>query len=300
MNGLQITATRFLRYRKLVLACNLVIYPLYLNRIRGNSEECRMNRTNQKGYAVITGASSGIGAEFAKRLAKEGYPLVLVARRRERLEDLAKSLSTECVIMTADLSDMDACKKFVEDLSNMNIDVFINNAGFGFCGETVNIEDETELNMIDLNVKSLHLLTKLMLRRMVSKNQGYILNVASSAGLLPAGPYMSAYYATKAYVTSFTRGVAEELRQKKSNVYIGCLCPGPVDTEFNKVANVEFALKGISAEYCANYAISQMFQKKITIVPSLKMKAAVFFSRFIPVSLYVKIGAKQQKKKIYR
>ena len=254
----------------------------------------------KNGYAVITGASSGIGTEFAKRLAKEGYPLVLVARRRERLEELAKTLQTECIVMTADLSNMDACKALVNDLAGLDIDVFINNAGFGFCGETVNIEDETELNMIDLNVKSLHLLTKLVLKKMVSRNEGYILNVASSAGLLPAGPYMSAYYATKAYVTSFTRGVAEELRQMKNNVYIGCLCPGPVDTEFNKVANVEFALKGISAEYCVNYAITQMFKKKITIVPSLKMKAAVFFARFIPVGLYVKIGAKQQKKKIYR
>lgn len=253
----------------------------------------------KKGYAVITGASSGIGTEFAKRLAKEGYPLVLVARRKERLEELAKALQTDCIVITADLSDMDACKKFMDDISELNIDVFINNAGFGFCGETVNIDDETELNMIDLNVKSLHLLTKLVLKKMVSKNQGYILNVASSAGLLPAGPYMSAYYATKAYVTSFTRGVAEELRQRNSNVYIGCLCPGPVDTEFNKVANVEFSLKGISAEYCANYAITQMFKKKITVVPSFVMKAAVILARFIPVSLYVKIGAKQQKKKIY-
>lgn len=254
----------------------------------------------KKGYAVITGASSGIGAEFAKRLAKEGYSLVLVARRKERLEELAKTLKTECVIMTADLSDMSACRKLMQDLSEIDIDIFINNAGFGFCGETINVDNEIELNMIDLNVKSLHLLSKLVLDHMIAKNKGYILNVASSAGLLPAGPYMSTYYATKAYVTSFTRGVAEELRQKHSDVYIGCLCPGPVDTEFNKVANVEFSLKGISAEYCANYAITQMFKKKITIVPTFKMKAAVVLSRLIPVSLYVKIGAKQQKKKIYR
>lgn len=254
----------------------------------------------KKGYAVITGASSGIGAEFAKRLTKEGYSLVLVARRKERLEELAKALKTECVIMTADLSDMSACRKLMQDLSKIDIDIFINNAGFGFCGETINVDNEIELNMIDLNVKSLHLLSKLVLDDMVAKNKGYILNVASSAGLLPAGPYMSTYYATKAYVTSFTRGVAEELRQKHSDVYIGCLCPGPVDTEFNRVANVEFSLKGISAEYCANYAITQMLKKKITIVPTFKMKAAVVLSRLIPVSLYVKIGAKQQKKKIYR
>ena len=254
----------------------------------------------KKGYAVITGASSGIGAEFAKRLAKEGYPLVLVARRVERLEELAKKLGTECLIKSVDLSDMDACRQLMEELADLDLDIFINNAGFGYCGETINIKDEIELSMIDLNVKSLHLLTKIVLKQMVKNNKGYILNVASSAGLLPAGAYMSAYYATKAYVTSFTRGVAEELRQMGSNVYVGCLCPGPVETEFNKVANVEFALKGITANYCANYAISQMFKRKITIVPSFKMKAAILLSKFAPVNLCIKIGAKQQKKKIYR
>ncbi len=253
-----------------------------------------------KGYAVITGASSGIGTEFAKRLAKEGYRLVLVARRRERLEHLAQELDTDCMILTADLSDMVECKRIMKELESVDIDVFINNAGFGYCGETLTIETETELNMIDLNIKAIHLLSKLALDMMIDKNKGYVLNVASSAGLLPAGPYMSAYYATKAYVTSYTRGVAEELRRKHSNVYIGCLCPGPVDTEFNKVANVEFALKGITANYCANYAITQMFNKKITIVPALKMKALVVLARFLPTKLYIRIAAKQQRKKIYR
>lgn len=253
-----------------------------------------------KGYAVITGASSGIGTEFAKRMVKEGFPLVLVARRRERLEQLAKELDTECMILTADLSNMDECKRIMKELDSVDIDVFINNAGFGYCGETLTIETATELNMIDLNVKAMHLLSKLALDKMVERNKGYILNVASSAGLLPAGPYMSAYYATKAYVTSYTRGVAEELRRKHSAVYIGCLCPGPVDTEFNKVANVEFALKGISAYDCANYAITQMFKKKITIVPAFKMKALVVLARFIPTKLYIRIAAKQQRKKIYR
>lgn len=253
-----------------------------------------------KGYAVITGASSGIGTEFAKRLAKEGYPLVLVARRRERLEKLAKELNSECIILTADLSNMDECRRMMQELDSVEIDVFINNAGFGYCGETLTIETETELNMIDLNVKAMHLLAKLVLDKMVERNKGYILNVASSAGLLPAGPYMSAYYATKAYVTSYTRGVAEELRRKHSNVYVGCLCPGPVDTEFNKVANVEFALKGITADFCANYAITQMFKRKITIVPAFKMKALVVLARFIPTKVYIRIAAKQQRKKIYK
>lgn len=254
----------------------------------------------EKQYAVITGASSGIGVEFAKRFAKEGYKLVLIARRKERLEELAKALDTECMIVTADLSDMNECKRVAEELQTVDVDVFVNNAGFGYCGETLNIETDIELNMIDLNVKAMHLLTRLFLDRMVKADKGYILNVASSAGLLPAGPYMSSYYATKAYVTSYTKGVAEELRRRKSNVYIGCLCPGPVDTEFNKVANVEFALKGITANYCANYAVTQMFQKKITIVPAWKMKALVTFSRFLPNCIYIRIAAKQQRKKIYK
>ncbi len=254
----------------------------------------------KKGYAIITGASSGIGTEFAKRLAKEGYPLVLVARRKERLEQLAESLETECIVITADLSDMNICKQLIKNLETKEVDILINNAGFGYCGESLNIDNQIELNMIDLNVKALHLLTKLVLEKMVEKNKGYILNIASSAGLLPTGPYMSTYYATKAYVTSFTRGLAEELRRMKSDVYVGCLCPGPVDTEFNKVANVEFSLKGISANYCANYAITQMFRRKITIIPAFTMKVVVLLSKFIPAKLYARIAARQQRRKIYR
>ncbi len=250
-------------------------------------------------YAVITGASSGIGTEFAKRLAKEGYRLILVARRKERLEELAKTLDTECVLLTADLSALEDCQKLCKELDAYPISVLINNAGFGYCGEILTIEDETELSMVDVNIKAVHYLTKYALRKMVAENAGYILNVASSAGLLPAGPYMSTYYATKAYVTSFTRGIAEELRRMKSKVYIGCLCPGPVNTEFNQVANVEFALKGITPSYCANYAVDQMWKKKITIVPTFQLKALTVLSRFLPVKWYLRIAAKQQRKKIY-
>lgn len=128
------------------------------------------------------------------------------------------------------------------------------------------------------------------------KDRGFILNVASSAGLIPAGPYMAAYYASKAYVASLSRAVACELRQSHSHVYVGCLCPGPVDTEFNDVANVRFALKGISAEYCANYAIDRMMKHKTVIVPTLRMKLATTCGRFLPQSLYIKIVSHQQKK----
>ena len=109
---------------------------------------------------------------------------------------------------------------------------------------------------------------------------------------------MATYYATKAYVTSLTRAIATELKEQGSRVYIGCLCPGPVDTEFNDVANVNFALKGITASYCANYAVDQMKKRKVVIVPTLTMKCTVFFSRIIPQNLYIKLTGNQQKKKL--
>lgn len=256
------------------------------------------NRRSKINYAVITGASSGIGAEFAKHLAKKGYPLVLIARRKEQLETLSQSLETECVTICTDLSKIDECSHVMEQLKNKKIDIWINNAGFGCCGNISDVNTLTELCMIDLNVKAMHMFTKFALNQMKDNDSGYILNVASSAGLLPAGPYMTTYYATKSYVTSFTRGIAEELRRKKSNIYVGCLCPGPVDTEFNNVAGVKNALKGITARACVDYALKQMFRKRVTIVPTAKMKLAVFFSRFIPTKLNIKIAANQQQKKM--
>ncbi|MGN0351824.1 MAG: SDR family NAD(P)-dependent oxidoreductase [Roseburia sp.] len=251
-------------------------------------------------YAVITGASSGIGVEFAKRLVKKDYHLILVARRQERLEKLKKKLGTPCDIITADLGKEEECYRLFEEIKDKEIEVFINNAGFGDCGAFLEGDLEKELNMIQVNVKAVHLLTKLVLRKMEKQNAGYLLNVASSAGLMEAGPYMATYYATKSYVTSLTQGIAQELKEKGSNVYIGCLCPGPVDTEFNNVANVEFALKGITPGYCASYALKQMYRKKVVIIPTLQMKAAMTFGRFLPRSIYVKIASHQQKKKIYK
>lgn len=265
--------------------------------------EQQENRMKRKTWAVITGASSGIGYEFAKCLAKEGYSLILVARRKERLEKAAGELEAEyrqirCLSFQADLSKLEECERLIHWLSGRKVGVFINNAGFGTCGYFPTTDLAKEMRMIDVNVKAVHFLTKQILRKMQRQGGGYILNVASSAGLFPAGPYMAAYYATKAYVTSLTRAVAEELRQKGSTVYIGCLCPGPVDTEFSDVANVEFALPGISAEYCARYAVSQMKKKKTVIIPTLQMKAAVFAGRFISQNFNIRVIAYQQKKKM--
>lgn len=254
----------------------------------------------KKKYAVITGASAGIGLEFAKKLAEKGYPLVLIARREDRLLKLAKELKTKCEVITADLGREEECYRVFYQLENKEIAIFINNAGFGDCGRFTETDLQKEMNMVQLNVKALHVLMKLMLKKMQKAGSGYILNVASSAGLIPAGPYMATYYATKAYVTSLTRAVAQELMESGSRVYVGCLCPGPVDTEFNSVANVEFALKGISAKYCAEYALQQMAKRKTVIIPTRRMQAAMTLGRFLPPSLYIRIASHQQKKKLYQ
>lgn len=251
----------------------------------------------RKKYAVITGASSGIGMEFARRLSKKGYPLVLIARRRERLVKLSEELNTRCEIITADLSKEAECYRIFYQLQDKEVGIFINNAGFGDCGRFTETDLQKEMDMVQVNVKAVHILMKLMLKKMQKKGYGYILNVASSAGLMPGGPYMATYYATKSYVTSLTQAVAEELREGRSRVYVGCLCPGPVDTEFNSVANAEFSLKGISAKECVDYALKQMAKKQVVIVPTKVMQLAMTFGRYLPVPVYIRIAAHQQKKK---
>ncbi len=247
--------------------------------------------------ACITGASSGIGMEFAKRLSRMGYELILVSRNTKALKKLAGTLPCRCKIISCDLSDENNCIKLAEYLKTKNLTLFINNAGFGDWGSFDNTDLNKELDMINVNIKALHILTKEILKDFKKKDRGYILNVASSAGLLDGGPYMAAYYATKAYVTSLTSSIYEELKESGSNVHISMLCPGPVDTNFNNVAGVTFALSGISASYCARYALSELFKCTLTIVPTFTMKAAVLAGKFAPRKLLIKITAKQQLKK---
>lgn len=247
--------------------------------------------------ALITGASSGIGKEMAIYLSNLGHELILVAKDKEKLEELQKSLKTKTKVVVVDLSDEKKVKDLYLLVKNDDIDILINNAGFGLFGDYKEVDIKTELNMIDVNIKAVHLLTRLFLKDMVKKNNGYILNVASSAGLLKGGPLMSTYYATKSYVVNFTRAIYEELRRNKSNVKISLLCPGPVDTNFNKVANVEFNLKSLSAEYVAKYAIDEMFKNKLMIIPGRSTKIGVFFSRFLPEKLLLKITYNIQRKK---
>ena len=245
--------------------------------------------------ALITGASSGIGREMAKILSDMGYDLILVARRKKKLEELKKQLTTKVTIINLDISSTYNCMKLYDKVKKEDIDIVINNAGFGLFGEFTETSLDKELDMIDTNIKAVHTLTKLFLKDFKEKDSGYILNVSSSAAFL-SGPLMSTYYATKGYVLKLTEAIYEELRREDSNVYIGTLCPGPVDTEFNDVANVKFSIQSLNSHDVAEYAINQMFKRKLIIIPGWKMKFIVF-SRLLPRKLLLRINYNIQKKK---
>ena len=246
--------------------------------------------------ALITGASSGIGADMARILSSKGYDLILVARRKTRLEKLKKELSTDVEIIDLDISSTFNCVNLYNQVKDKNIDILINNAGFGLFGEFNESNLDKELDMIDLNIKSLHILTKLFLKDFIKKDEGYILNVASSAAFLP-GPLMATYYATKAYVLRLTEAINEELKHHKSNVYIGTLCPGPVNTEFNKVAKVEFSLKSLDSYEVSKYAIKKMFKNKMVIIPGIKIKLGILLSKCLSEKQKSHISYHLQNKK---
>lgn len=194
-----------------------------------------------------------------------------------------------------DLSLADNCI----ELYNMvpDIDILINNAGFGVCGEFTKTDLEKEIALINTNVQAMHILTKLYLKNMKQKNSGQILNVASIAGFMP-GPLMATYYASKAYVVRLSEAIREELKKAKSKVKISILCPGPVATNFNKVANVEFAIKSLSSEYVAKYAVKKLEKGKFYIVPGISIKLAKIGSKLSPTALVSKISYRMQKRKV--
>lgn len=249
--------------------------------------------------ALITGASSGIGQDMARYLASKGYDLILVARRKSNLNNLKKELSTNVKVIPFDLTEMDNLEQLYNEVRKENIDVLINNAGFGLMGEFTETDIDTELKMIDLNIKAVHYLTKMFLQDFVKRDYGYILNVASSAAFM-AGPKLSTYYATKNYVCRLTEAIYQELKMNNSNVHISALCPGPVDTEFNKVANATFHTKSLSSEYVAKYAIDKMFKNKLIIIPSFQMKLMIFLTRLVPRKLLLRITYGIQDKKLQK
>lgn len=242
--------------------------------------------------ALITGASSGIGKEMALYLSKQGVDLILVAREQEKLKEVQKLIKTNSQIICMDLGIAENCIELYKQVKD--VDILINNAGFGLFGEFKDTDLITEINMINTNVCAVHMLTKLFLSDMCEKNSGYILNVSSIAGFMP-GPHMATYHATKAYVLKLTQSIYEELRKKNSNVKISALCPGPIKTPFLDKANVHFKTKLMTSEQVAKYAIDNMFKGKYMILPGTNNKLIRFLSKFVPDKIIGKIVYKMEE-----
>ena len=255
--------------------------------------------------AIITGATSGIGRDMARVLSKMGYDILAVGRREERLLELRDELLTNVETVVCDVTDIEQCKSLCKRAKES--DILINCAGFGVFGKFLETDLQAELDMIDTNLKAVHILTKGFAAAYKEKGGGYILNVASLAAFFP-GPLFGAYYASKAYVLRLSQAVAEEMRKDKTNVKISVLCPGPVKTEFEDRANVFFGTgeEGIArniilkSPYVAKYAIDKMFKGKEVIIPGFLMKIAVFMRHLLPDKLLSKAVYFVQSKKMVK
>ncbi|MED5231268.1 MAG: SDR family oxidoreductase [Candidatus Thermoplasmatota archaeon] len=244
--------------------------------------------SSQKEKALVTGASSGIGREIARVLGSQGCNLVITARRRGELEALAKELtekySINVEVVAADLSEKVGVENVIRETGD--VDILINNAGFGFQGEHLSLNQEGQLNMIDLNIRALTHLARHYGAAMKKRGSGRILNVASIAGFQP-GPNMAVYCATKAYVLSYTRALHSEL--KKSGVSVTALCPGFVETGFQEVAGMKLGkleLSGaIPADKVAKTAVKAMRKGRREIIPGWLNKPIPYANRLVPISL---------------
>lgn len=233
--------------------------------------------------ALVTGATSGIGKKIAEKLNKMGWELILTGRNEKILAEMQSRLgNTE--IIAADLSEKSEVYKVYEFCRDKDIDMLVNNAGFGIFGKFGDTGLESELEMINVNITAVHILMKLFLHDFRKRDSGIILNVASVAGFMH-GPLMSGYYASKNYVLRLSMAVHEELRREKSNVSITVLCPGPVSTGFNSRAGVNFSAKPITADYAAEYALKKAFAGSLLAVPGLTAKLCALGQRFVPYKL---------------
>lgn len=246
--------------------------------------------------ALVTGASSGIGRDMARYLSKLGYDLIIVAQREERLIELKEELKTNVQVISMDLSIKENCINLYKSIKNQEIDLLINNAGFGEFGTFNETDLEKEIKLINTNIAAVHILTKLFLKDMKKVNKGRILNVASVAGFAP-GPLMAAYYSSKAYVLRLSQAIYTELKKDKSNVHISVLCPGPIATEFNDVAGVKFTLKPLSSEYVAKYAIDKTLKGKEIIIPGSFIKILYGLNKLSPRAIATEIAYHSQKAK---
>ena len=245
-----------------------------------------------KKVALVTGASAGLGVDFARQLSKRGHPLVLAARRKDRLQALAKELGNARVI-AIDLSKKDAAAKVMADLHAKGevVDLLVNNAGFGLIGRFAELDAGREREMIDLNVGTLADLCRAVAPGMIDRKSGGIINVASTAAFQP-GPKMAVYFATKAFVLSLTEALHEEL--KPHGIKVTCLCPGPTRTEFGDVAgfggNGLFDRVAMESPEVVAAGLKGLDRNQAVVVPGFVNKLTASSGRFAPRSVVRKIA----------
>ena len=256
-------------------------------------------------YALVTGASAGIGMEIAKYLSILGYDLILTARSEDKLQDLRKTIlkrfpDRTVLVIPADLSKREECfrlyKEACERAGEENIEFVANNAGKGVYGLFLETDLDAELELIDLNVASVHILSKLFLRDMVRRGHGTLMNVGSCAGFM-SGPTFSSYYASKNYVVRLTEAIHEELRRAKSPVKVSCLCPGPTDTAFNKNSGVAVSGKQIKSAQVAREGVDGALKGKMIVIPGKKMPAVVRASSLMGEHLSTRLNYRLQVKR---
>jgi len=242
--------------------------------------------------ALITGASAGLGVEFARQLSKKGVPLVLAARRKDRLDALAAELGNARAV-EVDLSEPGAATRLLADLEKVGeqVEILINNAGFGLRGRFVELDAEREREMIDLNCGALTDLCRAVAPQMVERKSGSILNVASTAAFQP-GPNMAVYFATKAYVLSFTEALHEEMRPH--GVKVSALCPGPTRTEFGAVAGIkslgQFDRLAMEAGPVVRAGLLGLENGDAVVIPGTTNKIGAWSTRLAPRSVVRRIA----------
>lgn len=246
--------------------------------------------------ALITGASSGLGAAFARALARRGYDLVLVARREERLKALAGELQDgrdiRIEVLPADLASHEGLARVTDRIHAGGITMLVNSAGFAASGQLTEIPVERQMEMIDLNVRALTALAHAALRSMKEKRRGAIINVAATVAFQP-GPYVATYAATKAYVLSFTESLHEEARPY--NVVVTCLSPGPMHTEFQEIAGFDMeewpSFMFEPVDRVVSEALDAVRSRKALVVPGVAPKATMVGNRLVPRFVPRKIAA---------
>ncbi len=247
--------------------------------------------------ALITGGTSGIGLAIADELLTRGYDVKIISRKEGDLPIIReKHPEGKIGFSSYDLSKDEECYRLLEDTKGEDYDLFVNNAGYGDIGRIQDTSLEKEVNMLKLNDIATLILVKSFLIRFIEKGKGRVLTVASAAAFGVA-PYMNVYYASKAFVYSLAHGYYRELKDMKSKVTISVLCPGPVKTRFEEVANAKFTISSLQADKVAKYAVKKTLKGKLEIVPGFKIKLGHVFSHIVPKKMISKVLRKQSEMK---